>query len=147
ASGADRDASTVSIQVLASKLEPALALMADAVTKPRHAGKDWTRVSALWNNALKNRTQEPNDVARVVSTYAFYGEKHPYAHPSDGTIASAKKVQLADISKWHKTIWRPDAATFIVVGDVKAEDAKALLNKAFASWKAPAEKAPPVADP
>jgi len=147
ASGADRDASSVSIQVLSSKLEPALALLADAVVKPRHEKKDWSRVSALWNNALKNRTQEPNDVARVVTTFAYYGAKHPYAHPPDGTMASAKKVQLGDIAKWHKTIWRPDAATFIVVGDVKPADLTALLNKTFAVWKAPAESAPAVADP
>jgi len=147
ASGADRDASSVSIQVLSSKLEPALMLVADAVTKPRHEKKDWTRVSALWNNALKNRTQEPTDVARVVTTFTYYGAKHPYAHPPDGTMASAKRVQLADIAKWHKTIWRPDAATFVVVGDVKAEDLTALLGKTFAAWKVPAESAPPIADP
>jgi zinc protease len=147
ASGADRDASSVSIQVLSTKLEPALKLVADAVVKPRHEKKDWSRVSALWNNALKNRTQEPTDVARVVTTFAYYGAKHPYAHPPDGTMASAKKVQLGDIAKWHKTIWRPDAATFIVVGDVKAADLTALLGKTFAAWKSPPESAPPVADP
>jgi zinc protease len=147
ASSADRDASSVSIQVLSSKLKPALLLVADAITKPRHEKKDWTRVSALWNNALKNRTQEPTDVARVVTTFAYYGAKHPYAHPPDGTMSSAKKVQLGDIAKWHKTIWRPDAATFVVVGDVKADELRALLGETFAAWKAPAESAPPVADP
>ena len=147
ASSADRDASSVSIQVLSSKLEPALMLVADAVAKPRHEKKDWSRVSALWNNALKNRTQEPTDVARVVTTFAYYGAKHPYAHPPDGTMASAKKVQLTDVGRWHKMIWRPDAATFIVVGDVKPADLTALLGKTFAAWKAPAESAPPVADP
>jgi predicted Zn-dependent peptidase len=121
--------------------------LADAIVKPRHEKKDWSRVSALWNNALKNRTQEPTDVARVVTTFTHYGAKHPYAHPPDGTMASAKKVQLGDITKWHKTIWRPDAATFVVVGDVKPNDLTALLGKAFAGWKAPAESAPPVADP
>jgi predicted Zn-dependent peptidase len=147
ASGADRDASSVSIQMLSSKLEAALSLLADAVVKPRHEKKDWSRVSALWNNALKNRTQEPNDVARVVTTFTYYGAKHPYAHPPDGTMASAKKVQLPDIAKWHKTIWRPDAATFVVVGDVKSTELTALLGKAFAAWKAPADSAPLIADP
>jgi predicted Zn-dependent peptidase len=147
ASGADRDASSVSIQMLSSKLEPALLLVADAVTKPRHQKNDWARVSALWTNALKNRTQEPQDVARVVSTFAYYGPKHPYAHPPDGTLASAKKVQLGDIAKWHKTIWRPDVATFVVVGDVKPAELTALLTKAFAAWKSPADSAPPIADP
>jgi len=95
----------------------------------------------------KNRTQEPTDVARVVTTFTFYGAKHPYAHPPDGTMTSAKKVQLGDIAKWHKTIWRPDRATIVVVGDVTPAALTPLLAKTFAAWKAPAESAPPVADP
>jgi predicted Zn-dependent peptidase len=136
ASSADRDASVVSMQVLAGKLEPALALMADAVTRPRHEPKDWTRVQALWVNGLKNRAHDPNEVARVATSSLFYGD-HPYAHPPEGTLTSAQHVGLGDISSWHKRIWRPDVATFVVVGDVTADKVTSLLAKAFAGWKTP----------
>jgi len=146
-SAADRDSSIVSLEVLVSKLDQALPLLADAVVRPRHANKDWTRVRTLWQNALKNRAHEPNEVARVVTSAVYYGAQHPYAHPPDGTLTSAKKVQLGDISKWHKTIWRPDAATFVVVGDVKPDAIGASLKKAFAAWKVPAAAQPPVVTP
>ncbi len=147
ASSADRDSSVVSLEVLVAKLDQALPLLADAVVRPRHENKDWTRVRTLWNNALKNRAHEPNDVARVVTSVVYYGPKHPYAHPPDGTLTSAKSVLLPDISKWHKAIWRPDAATFVVVGDVKPEGITASLKKAFAAWKVPASAAAPVVPP
>ena len=134
ASSADRDASIVSLEVLATKLEAGLSLMSDAVVRPRHEAKDWTRVQALWINALKNRAHEPSDVARVATSAAFYGD-HPYAHPPEGTLTSAQHVQLADIASWHKRIWRPDVATFVVVGDVTPDQATSLLGKAFAAWK------------
>ena len=117
--------------MLATKLDQALPLLADAIARPRNDKKDWTRVQTLWNNALKNRAHEPNDVARVVTTMEYYGEKHPYAHPPDGTLTSAKKVQLADVAKFHKTIWRPDQATFVVTGDVTADQISSLLAQGF----------------
>jgi len=146
-SSADRDESVVSISVLATKLDQALPLVADAIARPRNDKKDWTRVQTLWNNALKNRAHEPNDVARVVTTMEYYGEKHPYAHPPDGTLTSAKKVQLADVAKFHKTIWRPDQATFVVTGDVTADQISSMLTKSFASWQVPTTPAPKVVDP
>jgi predicted Zn-dependent peptidase len=135
ASSADRDASIVSLEVLASKLDQGLPLLAEAIARPRHDPKDFTRVKALWTNALKNRAQEPNEVARVVTAAEFYGPKHPYGHPSDGTLGTAAHIELADVSRWHQMIWRPEAATFVVVGDVKADALKPLLEKAFANWK------------
>jgi len=146
-SSADRDASVASLQMLVSKLDQGLALLADAILRPRHDAKDWQRVQALWINALKNRAHEPNEVARVVTTAAFYGD-HPYAHPPEGTLASAQRVVLRDISAWHKRIWRPDLATFVVVGDVAPEQVTAMLAKAFGAWKPPAAPAsPPVVEP
>jgi zinc protease len=136
ATSADRDASVVSVEVLAGKLEPALALVSDAIVRPRHDAKDWTRVQALWVNALKNRAHEPNEVARVATAATFYGD-HPYARPPEGTLTSTQHVLLNDISAWHKRIWRPDVATFVVTGDVTPDQITSMLAKAFAAWKAP----------
>ena len=147
ASSADRDASVVSIQVLAGKLEQALGLMADAITRPRHDAKDWARVQALWVNALKNRAHEPNEVARVATSALFYGD-HPYAHPTEGTLNSAQHVALSDISAWHKRVFRPDVATFVVVGDVTPDKITSMLGKAFAGWKTPTTPPmPPAIEP
>jgi zinc protease len=136
-SSADRDASVVSVEALTGKLDQAVTLLSDAIARPRHDPKDWTRVQALWVNALKNRAHEPNEVARVATAAVFYGD-HPYAHPPEGTLTSAQHVRLGDVAAWHKRIWRPDVATFVVVGDVTAEQTTSMLAKAFAAWKTPA---------
>src|SRR5207247_10305688 len=70
---ADRDATFVTLDVLASHLEEALPLLADAILRPRFEKKDWTRVKSLWMNALKARADDPEDVARVVTAIAYYG--------------------------------------------------------------------------
>lgn len=144
---ADRDASVVSMHVLASRLEEALPLFADVVLRPRDEKRDFARVVSLWTNALKARSKEPNDVARVVTSAAYYGLDHPYGPPPEGTLAAAKRITLAKVTRWQRTVWRPDRAVFVVAGDVTKEQATALLGKAFADWKAPKGAAPEVVVP
>lgn len=141
-SGADRDRSYVSLETLSGKLPESLALLSDAVLKPRHASADWKRVSSLWKNAVKARGDDPNDVARVVTSAAFFGNTHPYGRPLEGTVASTAKVKLQDVSRWHKAIWRPDIATFVVVGDTTKSAVTEQLSKQFAGWKAPQGPSP-----
>lgn len=131
---ADRDASSVRLDVLASKLPEALALFADAVLRPRHDAKDWKRVSTLWQNRLRAREDEPTEVARVVTAAAAWDAADPYSRPTDGTLASAKRVALADVRAFHRAAFRPAHATFVVVGDVDAAKATALLAKAFSGF-------------
>lgn len=147
ASHASRDTSLVTLEVLAEKFPDALSLLADAILRPRHVKQDYERVHSLWTNNLLARAQEPSQIAQVVTAAAYYGLDSPYGSPVDGTLASAKRIGLADVTRWHKTIWRPDKATFVIAGDVKKDDALATLEKAFAGWKAPKTKAPEVVAP
>ena len=144
APSAHPDATVVSLEVLTSRLEPALALLADAIVRPRHDEKEWRRVRSLWVNALKARAHDPDEVAKLVTALAHYGDEHPYGHPSDGTLSSSARVRLSDIVQWHRSIWRPDTATFIVVGDVTREEIGRRLATAFGAWTAPATPVPPM---
>lgn len=146
-SRATRDSSLVMVDVLAAKLPDALALLSDAVMRPRHTKKDFDRVHSLWENGLRARAQDPNSVAQVVTAASFYGMDNPYGPPTEGTLASAKRISLNDVKAWHKQIWRPDRAIFVVTGDVKKDDCLAMLEKAFSGWKAPKAAPLPVPSP
>lgn len=141
-SSSDRDSSVVSVEVLSAKLPEALALLGDAVVKPRHDARDFKRVHGLWENALKARGDDPNDVARVATSASFFGLDHPYGRPFEGTLETARTVTLAKIKAFHRSIWRPDAVTFVVVGDVKKEAVFGLIEKAFAGFKNPGTPKP-----
>jgi predicted Zn-dependent peptidase len=142
ASSGDRDSSVVSLEVLSAKLPEALELLGDAVVRPRHDEKDFKRVFGLWQNALKSRGDDPNDVARVATSAAFFGADHPYGRPLEGTSTSSAHVTRAKVKAFHRAIWRPDAVTFVVVGDVKKDAVVGLLDKAFSGWKAPKDALP-----
>ncbi|MCS6899912.1 MAG: pitrilysin family protein [Myxococcales bacterium] len=135
-SSADREKSSVTLEVLSSKFSEALVLLGAAITRPRHAEADWKRVSALWKNALKARGDDPSTVARLVTSAVLWGEEHPYGRPAEGTIASARHLSLREVARWHKILWHPQNVTFVVVGDVSQAKLIEELNRAFEGWKA-----------
>jgi zinc protease len=137
----DRDYSVAVLETTAENLDKALALFGDAILRPRHAPKDFARVTTLWKNALRARGDDPNEVARVVGPAAFFGPAHPYGRPTDGSL-DGPPIGRDRVAAWHRRIFRPEAATFVVAGDVTRERAAASLAGAFKGWQAPREPAP-----
>ena len=141
--GANADWSYASITTLKRNIAPAAAILGDVVVRPSFPPAEWKRVHELWLNDLRARASEPEAVASVVSLAALYGPDHPYGHPTEGTIASATKVDLPDVVRSYREAWRPDRATLVAVGDITRAELDANVAKAFGAWKAPA--APPPA--
>lgn len=143
---ASRDYTLVALETTADNLDKALALFGDAVLRPRHAPKDFARVTALWKNALRARGDDPSEVARVVSPAAFFGPAHPYGRPVEGTLGGPP-IARERVAAWHRRIFRPEAATFVVAGDVTRERAASALEAAFKGWTPPREPAPTAPTP
>jgi predicted Zn-dependent peptidase len=145
--GASADLSFAQLTVLKRNLGPAMALLGDAIVRPRFDAVEWKRVHDLWVNDLRQRASDPEDVSSVVSTVALFGADHPYGHTSDGFVATAAKVQLADAKKFYATAWRPDRAIVVAVGDVTKAELDPQLEAAFGAWKKPADAPLPIVAP
>jgi predicted Zn-dependent peptidase len=140
--GAVQDYAFVQLTTLTKNLAPALGLWGDVVARPTFSAVEWKRVHDLWMNDLKARQSDAEAVAAVVLQKVAFPSGHPYAHPAEGTLASAAKVSLDDVKRFYAAQWRPDRATVVVVGDVTKEQLEPLLDKALAGWTAPKGKAP-----
>lgn len=140
--GAYADYGYVQLTVLKKNLDPAAEIFADVVTKPRFDAVEFKRVHDLWKNALKARQSDPDQVAGVVVTRKVHPAGHPYAHPQDGTLASAAKVTLDDVKKFYASNWRADRARLVVVGDVTRAEVDALLDRTFAGFRASSAPTP-----
>ena len=135
--GAYGDYGYAQLTVLKKNLGDAAAIYGDVVVRPRFDAAEWKRVHDLWENGLKARQSDPEAVSSVVVARKAYPANHPYAHPADGTVASAAKVSLDDVKKFYGARWRPDRATLVVVGDVTRAELDALLDKSLTGWNAP----------
>lgn len=137
-STADQEGVSVGLSVLKRNLDAALALYADAIVRPKLASPDWDRVRNLHIDDLKREADEPPTIAAKVGMRAYYGDAHPYGRPVSGTEATVGKLTLDDIKACHAARFVPGNARLLVAGDLTADEAKAALEKAFASWTTPA---------
>jgi len=56
---------------------------------------------------------------------------HPYKRTTIGTIEDLEAATVADAQSFHKTFYRPDNATLIVVGDFEQKQLDAWVDKYF----------------
>ncbi len=62
---------------------------------------------------------------------------HPYKFGVIGDIGNLNAASLADVIKFHKTYYRPDNATLIVVGDFKPSELDRIVASTFGRLAAP----------
>jgi zinc protease len=66
----------------------------------------------------------------------LYGEGHAYANPwtGSGTEESVGRITRDDLVKFHRTWFKPNNATLIVVGATTMAEIRPKLERAFAGW-------------
>ncbi len=132
---AGQETITINLSVLRRNLDPALALYADAILRPRFDDKEWSRVRALHLEGLKQLEDRPTAVASRVGLRAFFGDDHPYGRPVEGTVKTVTDLQLAEIKDaWHEYL-RPDRAVLFIAGDLTVDQARTSLDKALGHWE------------
>jgi zinc protease len=56
------------------------------------------------------------------------------------TPKTVSGLTLDEVKQYHDTTLRPDLTTIVVIGDVTADEAKSVIEKAFGDWKAEGPK-------
>ncbi len=146
--GASYDATYVVLSTLTRNLEPALDVFADVVVHPAFPARELERVREEGITAITSRADQPTVVASEAFSARIYGPDHPYGRPLGGTVASLRGFARGDVHDFYRTFYRPNNASLIVVGDVRAAEVMPLLERAFAGWergavpKRPAHVAP-----
>jgi zinc protease len=121
----------VEMEVVAANLRPALELFADVVLHPTFPAEGIAEERALQlasvRRAFDSSTQRPQALA-----LADLWPTHPYGLPAAGTEDSVAALGAADLAAWWKGHLAAEDATLVVVGDVAADAAQELVEKAFA---------------
>ncbi len=137
----------VRMNAMSEQLEPALALMSEAVLTPAFDPKELEKLKTRTIDELKLKMDRPAWLARRQFQRDLYGE-HPYAQ-YDTTEEVVKKVKRTDLLNFHAAHFVPNNAFLVVVGDVTPEQVKEVGEKLFGKWKPkpvtePTYPAPPV---
>lgn len=128
------DFSLLSVSGYARDTARYLALLAGAVTAPRHGEESFAaRRNALLDAIEDLESSDAEALERVVDQAAF-GAGHPYARSAAGTLASLGALGLEDVVAQQQAVLVPDGATLLVVGDVQADRVIAEVRRTFAAW-------------
>lgn len=150
--GSTLDVSFVAMSALKEKLGDALALFADVILNPTFPAADFARLQKQQMASLAREKVTPVAMGLRVLPTLLYGEGHPYAVPftGSGREETVAKLSREDLIAFHRTYFKPNNATLIVVGDVTLTEIRAQVEKFFASWQAgevPAKRLDKVSGP
>ncbi|MDB5908761.1 MAG: peptidase, partial [Massilia sp.] len=132
------DGAFVQMNVLKATMPKALDVYSDIVLHPAYAQNELDRLKKDQLAAIQREKVNPNAMALRVIPGLLYGKGHAYSLPlsGTGTEASVARITRDDLVKYHRTWFRPNNATLLVVGDTTMAEITPLLEKAFAGWKA-----------
>ncbi len=124
----------VNAEVLSDDFSAGLGLVADVLLNPTFPAAALERERAVTLAGLKAQKDDLLQSASRSMRRAMFGDIG-YGLSPLGTEESVTKLQVADLSAFHKKLTVPNNCVLAIYGDVKAKAVKAAVEKAFAGWK------------
>jgi zinc protease len=134
--GSGLDMSAVTLEALKDKLDASLAVYTDVILNPSFPRADFERLKRQRLAQIQQEKADPVGMALRVFPGLLYGPGHAYANPwtGSGTEESTGRISRDDLVKFHRTWFKPNNATLIVVGATTMAEIRPRLEKAFAGW-------------
>ena len=139
-----RDSTFYSVTVDARFLPQALSALSDATLRPHLTDTTVEEGKMEVESDLQRRESDPL-LAVVDLSYRATFARHPYRKPAGGTSLGISTLTPERVRAFHKQFYVGRNMSVIVVGDVQAQSAHALVSKYFASAAQAPAPAPTIA--
>jgi zinc protease len=144
--GADWDASYISLDVLARAAEAALQIFADVTARPTLPEDGLERVRAERLTEILQQRDEPGAIAGKRFSNLLYGSG-AYGNSIVGNADSVARIGIDDVRRFFREHYLPNNSAVVVSGDLSAESAVDLVTRAFGGWPRGPEPPRPVVEP
>lgn len=135
--GSRLDVSTVYLSALKANLDPSLDIFADVILNPSFPENEFNRLQKETLASIQQEKASPLMLALRVFPGFLYGQGHAYGNPftGSGTEPSVSALTQKDLAEFHRTWFKPNNATLIVIGAANLAEVKPKLEKLFSVWK------------
>lgn len=133
-SGADWDASYVSIDSLSRNFDEAFAIFADVNRRPAFPQSSLDRVRGERLMELIQQRDEPASIAAKRFSHLIYG-KGTYGNTVIGNPESIARITLDDVRRYYAAHYVPNNSAIVIAGDVHASHAFDAVSRLFADWQ------------
>jgi predicted Zn-dependent peptidase len=110
-----------------------LTMMADGMINPLWSAEEVENSKNRTVEGLKTEEKSAEAIAGNVAPALAYGKNTALGEFQ--TEESVKKITLADVKNLYNKYYGPDNAYMVIVGDVKFDDVKKMVEKNFDGWK------------
>ena len=139
-SGADWDASYVSVDSLSRTFDESMAIFADVNRRPVLPESSLDRVRSERLMELLQQKDDPGTIAGKRFSKLIYGGG-TYGNTVIGNPESVARISVGDVRRYFATHYVPNNGSIVVAGDVEAERALDALTRFFGDW--PMVEVPP----
>ncbi len=143
----NRHVVTLSCTCLSEDFADVLGVVADVARNPVFPEEEIEKRRHEVVTAIRQDLDNPGVRAAEALQALLYPPPHPYGRPAKGGIESVEHFQRAQLAGYHAARFVPADLFVVIVGDVRAADAFAQVEAAFAGWSAagaPQRDVPPV---
>jgi zinc protease len=130
------DALSVSVDVPAARLAPALELVAEVLLRPTFPDPEVDRLRDERLNDLLQIRADPRRRVEEAFIQTIYAPEAAYHRPSGGTRETVETIDADDLRTVHRRLLDPMRTTLIVGGDLGQQDVVALAERLFGAWSA-----------
>ena len=120
---------------LAEDFDLLVDVLADVILNPTFPQSEVDKVRGQIITGLKELENDTRGLANREFRQLLYTPEHPYGRPGDGTLESVPRIRRDDLEDFYDTYYRPESATIVVVGDVKAETVRCTVEDAMGGWQ------------
>lgn len=139
-SGADWDASYISVDSLSRNFAESFAIFADVNRRPLLPQSSLERVQSERLMELLQQRDEPAAIAGKRFSNLIYGNG-TYGNTVTGNPESVERITIDDVREFYATHYVPNHGTIVIAGDVDAGAALDTASRFFSDW--PAAELPP----
>lgn len=132
--GAGSDYTTVAASALSVFGERILELMADVTLRPSFPENEVELAKQNTKESLKQQRAQPSFLANEMVARVMFGD-HPYSviAPTPESLDATTSKHLVE---FHRSVFVPNNAVFMVVGAVQAIEMHEQIEKLFGNWQA-----------
>ncbi|HZQ13078.1 MAG TPA: pitrilysin family protein [Pseudolabrys sp.] len=130
-----RDYFRGSMRTLNEHRDEAFGLLGLALTKPHFDADALERVRGQELSELRRETTNPNDLASRQWWSAAFPD-HPYGRESRGTLESMARITADDLRDYVRRVFARNDLVISIVGDIDADTAGKLIDRAFGALPA-----------
>jgi zinc protease len=120
------------VQVLSENFDRGVALLADNELHPALPGQIFKVFQRQLSQVAAARLKSPGYLSQRALVEALFPTGDPSLRQT--TPMTVNALTLNDVDAYYESAFRPDLTTIVVIGKVKPEMAKSVIEKYFGGW-------------